>query len=123
MRRRDLLLSAAGLLTAGRGLRAQQKAMPVIGYVGISSPGLYAPVLAAFKQGLRETGYLEGQNVAMEYRWADGRSDRLPTLFADLVARKVDVIYAGGGATGALAAKSATSTIAIVFSVGGDPVE
>jgi putative ABC transport system substrate-binding protein len=79
--------------------------------------------VTAIRQGLGDTGYVEGQNVSIEYRWAEGHYDRLPTLFADLVAAKVDVIVAGGGATGAVAAKSANSAIPIVFSVGADPVE
>jgi putative ABC transport system substrate-binding protein len=106
-------------MTAARALRAQQKAMPVIGYLGRTSPGPYASEMAAFHQGLSETGYIEGQSVAIEYRWAEGHYDRLPALFADLVGRKVDVIVTGGPAV--RAAKSATSTIPIVF-VNGDPV-
>ena len=122
MRRRQLLLTLSAILTAPRLLRAQQKAMPVIGYLSGSSAGSnMAPFLAAVRQGLSETGYVEGQNVAIEYRWAEGRYDRLPALAADLVGRNVDVI-AAFGIPSALAAKSATSTIPIVFSV-GDPIE
>src|SRR5712691_4649923 len=95
MRRRELLL-LGGAMTATRALRAQQKAMPVIGYLHYASPGPHAPNVAAFRQGLSETGYVEGQNVAIEYRWAEGRYDRLPVLATDLVGRKVDVIVAAG---------------------------
>ncbi len=122
MNRRKLLLLLGGTMTAARATRAQQKAMPVIGYLASLSPGPSAPYVGAFRQGLGETGYVEGQNVAIEYRWAEGRYDRLPALAADLVGRKVDVIAAGGGAPSALAAKSATSTIPIIFMV-GDAVE
>jgi putative ABC transport system substrate-binding protein len=120
--RRELMLLLGGAMTAARALRAQQKAVPVIGFLGGASPGPFAPNLAAFHQGLSETGYVEGQNLAIEYRWAEDHYDRLPALAADLVARKVDVIVASGGLPPALAAKSATSTIPIVFSVGIDPV-
>src|SRR5256714_4021443 len=123
MRRRELMLLLGGMMTAARALRAQQKAMPVIGFLSSSSPGPTAPYMAAFRQGLSETGYVEGQNVAIEYRWAEGRYDRLPALAADLVGRKVDVIATSSGDRSALAAKNATSTIPIVFTVGGDPVE
>jgi putative tryptophan/tyrosine transport system substrate-binding protein len=122
MRRREFLLVLGTATTAGRALRAQPTAMPVIGFLGAASPGPFAPYLAAFQRGLSETGYVERQNVAIQYRWAEGRYDRLPALAADLVGRKVDVIFAGGGIPSALAAKNATSTIPIVFTGGGDPV-
>ena len=122
MRRREFLLVLGTATTAGRALRAQPTAMPVIGFLGAASPGPFAPYLAAFHRGLSETGYVERQNVAIQYRWAEGRYDRLPALAADLVGRKVDVIFAGGGIPSALAAKNATSTIPIVFTGGGDPV-
>jgi putative ABC transport system substrate-binding protein len=96
--------------------------MPVIGFLGSASPGRNPALIAAFHQGLSETGYVEGQNVVIEYRWAEGRYDRLPALAADLVARKVDLIIANRGTPTALAAKSATSTIPIVFVNVGDPV-
>ena len=121
MRRRELLLLLGGAMTAPRALRAQQKATPVIGLLG--SIGPIAPQVAAFLHGLSETGYLEGQNVTIEYRWAEGSYDRLPALAADLVGRNVDLIVATGGDVSALAAKSATSTIPIVFTaIGRDPV-
>jgi putative ABC transport system substrate-binding protein len=102
-------------------VRAQQKAMPVIGYLGNISLSAGAPYLAAFHQGLREAGYVEGQNLAIEYRWAEGSYDRLPALAADLVARKVDVIVASA-TPGITAVKGATSTIPIIFLGGGDLV-
>jgi putative ABC transport system substrate-binding protein len=121
MRRRDLIASLAATAAVWPcALRAQQKTMPVVGFLATTSPGAYAPYMAAFRQGLSETGYVEGQNLAIEYRWAEGHYDRLPALAADLVGRKVDVIVARSHPS-ARAAKSATSTIPIVFT-GSDPV-
>jgi putative ABC transport system substrate-binding protein len=114
--RRELLLLLGGAMTTARALRAQQKAMPVIGFLGVGSPGPSAPYVAAFHQGLSETGWVEGRNAAIEYRWAETRYDRLPALAADLVGRKVDVIATTGN--GAPVAKNATSTIPIVSLVG-----
>ena len=123
MNRRDLIVLFGGVaLTATRAARAQQKAMPVIGFLHFASPGPSAPFLAAFRQGLGEAGYVEGQNVAIEYRWAEGHYDRLPAMAADLVGRKVDLIATLSGTPTALVAKTATSTIPIVFFTGGDPV-
>ena len=123
MKRRDFIALMGGTaVVVPRALRAQRKAMPVVGYLSTGLPGPFAPFVAAFRQGLSETGYVEGQNLAIEYRWAEGSYDRLPALAADLVGRKVDVIVASGGIPSALAAKSATSTIPIVFSTGTDPV-
>jgi putative ABC transport system substrate-binding protein len=119
MRRRELMLLLGSAMTLPGTLRAQQKAMPVIGFLGVSSPRTTAPNLAAFRKGLSETSFVEGQNLAIEYRWAEGQYDRLPALAADLVGRKVDVIATSGA--GGLAAKNATLTIPIVSMV-GDPV-
>src|ERR1700730_13946683 len=121
MKRRELMLLLGGMMTAAPALRAQ-KAMPVIGFLNGTTPEANAAQLATFRQGLGETGWIEGQNLKIEYRWAEFHYDRLPALAADLVGRKVDVIAACGTAGEALAAQSATSTVPIVFSVGTDPV-
>ena len=122
MRRREFVILLAGAMGGWPpAAPAQQKAMPVIGFLNVTSAGSLAPFVAAFRQGLSETGYVEGQNVAIEYRWAEGHYDRLPALAADLVGRKVDVIVAIA-VSPTRAAKSATSTISIVFIIGGDPV-
>jgi putative tryptophan/tyrosine transport system substrate-binding protein len=121
MRRRDLIAMAGGAAVAWPlAARAQPKAMPVIGYLSSYSP--VNPFVDAFRQGLSEEGYVERQNLAIEYRWADNRYERLPALAADLVGRRVDVIAASGGDLSSRAAKSATSTIPIVAIIGGDPV-
>jgi len=121
MKRRAIIkLLGASAIAVPLQSRAQQKAMQVIGYLGVGSPN--ARYSAAFHEGLSETGYVEGQNVAIEYRWAEDRYDRLPALAADLIGRNVGVIVTTGGPLPALAAKNATSTTPIVFIVGGDPV-
>src|ERR1700687_37420 len=123
MRRRDLLALVAGATALWPlALRAQQKATPVIGYLDGGSLGTSARYLGVIRQELSEAGYVEGQNVAIEYRWAEGHHDRLPALAAELVGRKVDLSLMIDGLPGALAVKSATSTIPIVFLVGVDPV-
>jgi putative ABC transport system substrate-binding protein len=122
--RRDLIaLAAAAATLRPLSPRAQQKTSPVIGLLHSLSAVRTTPQIDAFRGGLREAGYAEGQNVAIEYRWAEGHYDRLPALAADLVGRKVDVIATGGGTNPAIAAKNATSTIPIVLCLAADPVK
>src|SRR5262249_37932759 len=119
IRRREFMVTLGGAAAWPLAVRAQSP-LPVVGFLNSASADGYASMASAFKQGLKETGYIEGSNVAIEYRWADDQYDRLPALATDLVGRRVTVVFANGPSV--TAAKAATSTIPIIFLTGDDPV-
>src|SRR5262245_7537504 len=123
MRRREFMTMIGGAAIASPLVAyAQQPKLPIIGFLHSQSSNLYSPIVAAFHEGLKEGGYVEGQNVAVEYRWAENQVERLLPMASDLVRRDVAVIFAAGGSNPALAAKASSSTIPIVFANGSDPV-
>ncbi len=119
-RRAFVGVAVRSLIVLPLAARAQHLSTPVIGFISGQSPGPWAPYVAAFRNGLSETGYIEGRNLAIEFRWAEGQYTRLPALAADLIRRQVAILVAVGGAAGS--AKAATATIPIVFTTGSDPV-
>jgi putative tryptophan/tyrosine transport system substrate-binding protein len=123
MRRRDFVTLLGGAAAWPLAVRGQQATMPVIGFLNPQSPDAYAEPLRGLRQGLKDAGYVEGENLAIEYRWADNQIERLPVLAADLVRRRVAVILTTGGPSSARAAKAATTTIPVVFNMAADPVE
>lgn len=124
MRRREFISLIGGTVASLPGLaRAQPVALPVIGFLGSETPALWGDRVTAFRQGLADAGFVEGKNVAIEFRWAEGHNDRLPALAAELVQRQVNVLVALGGTASVLAAKAATTTIPVVFRMATDPVE
>jgi putative ABC transport system substrate-binding protein len=123
MQRREFLAGVGAASVWTLAAQAQQSTTPVIGFVNSGTPEAFANLVAAYREGLRELGYVEGVNVAIEYRWAHGEYARLPQLLADLIQRRVTIIASTGGTRTVLAAKAATSTIPIVFEMGGDPVD